>query len=136
MIKILSNSCCDFFIREKNLYLIFKNLNDLDDFNINKIKFYYSFFHIISFEKNIKYKMIINFLETEISYLMLYNKINDLVKILTEIKAISNHTVKFTLILVNSKFLKKVIDLFLSLYENGRPIYIINNYEDINLLIK
>lgn len=136
MIEILSNSCCEFYIREKNLYLIFKNLNNLDNLQINKIKFYYSFFHIISFENNLKYKMIINFLETEISYLTIYNKINEFLNILTKIKPISNKTVEYTLILVNSKFLKKVIDTFLLLYQNGRPIYIINNYEDINLLIK
>ena len=131
---LLNNDAVCVKIIKKNLYFKFKNINDMDK-NIEQFIFIYKYISMICHNHNIKYIMILDFTTTNINILNVPTNIPIFIKMLNEIKPLTNTTVKYTILILNSDIIKYIMNSILNIYKNGRPIYIINNEEDIIQLL-
>mgnify|MGYP001493109349 CR=1 FL=1 len=135
MTILLENESIELSIIKKCLYINIKDLYKINKNNINNTILYYKHIHRILSENNLSIYMIIDFSNSSLSINSLsYTKI--FVDLLLLIHPISETTVLGTFIIINNKITKLLIDMILSVYKNAKPIYIINNENDILNLIE
>ena len=132
--KIFKSNLINFLIVNNNLYLKVKNLKTINEKEINNAIFIYKYITLICFNNKIRYKMIIDLTNCEYNIINVYNNIRLFLNVLNLMKPISNHTVKFSILLFSNSIIKQFIDIVLNFYKPSRPIYLINNQEDIKIL--
>ena len=135
MIQLLNNNIGEIYIINNILYLKFNNIKNIDLEEFNKITFIYRYFNLICLEKKLNYKLVIDIYETELDIFEFMKHVNMFIETLSYTKPITNITLEFTVILLNSEMIKNIVNTILQMYNSGRPIYIVNNEEDINKLI-
>ena len=128
---LLNNSHIELNITKECLYINVKDLsNNIQQNDINNVILYYKHIHKISNDYNIKFYMIIDFSNSTVSFNSLsYSKI--FINLLNYIHPISETTIKGTFIIINNNIAKILVDLILNIYQNSKPIYMINNKQDI-----
>jgi hypothetical protein len=135
MTILLENESIELSIIKKCLYINIKDLYKINENNINNTILYYKHIHRILNDNNLSIYMIIDFSNSSLSINSLsYTKI--FVDLLLLIHPISETTVLGTFIIINNKITKLLIDMILNIYKNAKPIYIINNENDILNLIE
>lgn len=132
---LLSNSSIELSLINKHLYIKIKNLIDVDKNDIDKTILYYKFIHKILNDNNLKLFMIVDFANADLSFNSI-NYIKIFINLLQYINPLSNTTVYGTFIIITNNIAKTLIDLILNVYKNSKPIYIINNNDDILNLIE
>ena len=132
---LLSNNIIDILIINKIFYLKIKNLANIVEEEFNDIIFVYRYFNLICYNNKIKYTLIVDFCDTNVNALEFMGQINKIIMMLTYTKPITNHTIEFTLTLMNNEIIKNVINMILKVYNSGRPLFIISNIDDINRLL-
>ena len=127
---ILKNEIIEIKIILNIFYIKLLNFNNFNEDDIKKIIFYYQFFHLICLENKIKFTMILDFLNFNISIISIYNNINFFTKLLNDTRPITNITVNYS-ILILSELSKKFVNIILQIYKPSKPIYFVSNKSDI-----
>ena len=135
MIQLLDNNIGKIYLVNNILYLKINNLKNINLEEFNKITFIYKYFNLICLDKKLNYKLVIDIYDTELDIFEFMKSINMFINTLSYTKPITNITLEFTVILLNSELIKNVVNTILQMYSSGRPIYIVTNEEDINKLI-
>ena len=133
--KLLKNNIASIYLKNKVLYLKIKNLENIKEKNFEKIIFIYRYFNLICFDKKLNFRLVIDFLETNINIMEFIGYINSFVNTLSYTKPITNITLDFTVILLNNEIIKNVINMVLNMYNSGRPVLIVSNEDDITKLL-
>ena len=121
----------NFSIIDNNFYLKVKDLDKVDEEEINKAIFFYKFFSLICFTNNIRYKMILDLTNCKYNIMNIYSNIKLFIDVLNLMKPITNFNVKYSILLFSNSIIKQCINLILSLYKPSRSLYLISNLEDI-----
>lgn len=135
MIKLLKNKIASIYLKNKVFYLKINKLENIKEEEFEKITFIYRYFNLICLDKKLNYKLVIDFLDTNINILEFVGYINSFVNTLSYTKPITNITLDFTIILLNNEIIKNVINMVLNMYNSGRPVLIVSNENDINNLL-
>lgn len=133
--KIFKSNLINFTIIDNNFYLKVKDLDKTNEEEINRALFIYKMISLICFNNNVRYTMIIDLTQCKYNITNVYTNIKMFLNVLNLMKPITNFTVKYTILLFSNSIIKQCINLILSLYEPSRPLYIISNLEDINILM-
>lgn len=133
--KLLKNNIASIYLKNKVLYLKIKNLENIKEEDFEKITFIYRYFNLICFDKKLNFRLVIDFLETNINIMEFIGYINSFVNTLSYTKPITNITLDFTVILLNNEIIKNVINMVLNMYNSGRPVLIVSNEDDITKLL-
>tara|TARA_Y100000768_G_scaffold387971_1_gene381252 strand:+ start:772 stop:1179 length:408 start_codon:yes stop_codon:yes gene_type:complete len=130
MTTLLNNSSIEIKVIKKCIYINIKNLCNIDENELNTTILYYKHIHKICYEHNLQFNMIIDFSNSEVSINAInYTKI--FINLLTFINPISVMTIQSTFVIITNNITKMLINMILSIYKNSKPLYIINNRNDI-----
>ena len=130
MVTLLNNSSIEIKVIKKCIYINIKNLCNINENELSTTILYYKHIHKICFEHNLKFNMIIDFSNSEVSITAInYTKI--FIDLLTFINPFSVMTIQSTFIIITNNITKTLINMILAIYKNSKPLYIINNSDDI-----
>lgn len=132
--NIYKNNNLEITIIQNSLYIKFTDLININNKDIEYIVSLYNILHIVCFENNIKFDMVLDLYETNINLNFIYNHSTILIDTLEKIKPISNINIKKTFLII-SNFSKNLINIILQFYKPGKPLYIISNLVDIKNLV-
>ena len=130
-IKLFKSNLINVTIKNNCLFLKVKDLENINEVDINKAIFIYKYFSIICLINNIRYKMIIDLSNAKYSIINIYSNIKNFIDVLNLMKPITNYTVKYSMLVFTNQFIKQVVNLLLNLYKPTRPLYLICDENDI-----
>ena len=135
MVNLFKNNSIEFNIKKKTFHIKIKNLTKIPEEQLELVIFYFNFYNFICFENNIKFMMVIDFMDSNISFNAL-SYVNLFVKTLNFINPVMNEILLGTFILIPNETVKLFINAILNIYKNSKPIYIINSKKDITDLLE